>query len=1211
MSNATGWDLLVEFELDSETLRYSISGVSTSDGYYDGRVISVSDISKDLIPGGGVSPVQSCYISIADTDGVLRKKAASTYFTRRYVRVKLLDLATGVATQIFGGRIESAPEFSYDEARFEVRDDSYDALEEPISLRTTTDIFSNLPAETPSRLIPIVLGTVDSSSFGSIGHIPAYLVDPKVGVSAYRYVAAQHPLKSVLRVCRNGVEVPTSEYTVTYADVTTGIGTVRMTFIDFTKDPRDAEEETIITYDAQGLTDDNTETGTLVTNPATALQKFLALRSKVLSSEFDSTLLSQTETDYNDESITIGMAVTEDDTWLDVVERICESYNLCFFRTGDGYYGVVFDKAATSSSSVTNTITDANDIVEGSFSIAGRSYLRVDRPVSTLEINYAPDYARGSYAATHEETDSTEQTALGKDVKELVELEVRTANIAGKLAQAKIFQRRSSRNYVQFSCQPKTYELGDFFLLTHFAGISSDGLGFDEEKFRTFGITVSAGESSGVEYQIRAIDAAGLTITNPGVVEPGRQTVVPPSRIVSLMSDVVWTPTDTKVTWAGPTGGSFSVKIVRPLTTDTYTVTSGSSPDLSVGVPLYVYFAPEISTTVLQTSTSIDDALGDRKYLMAIAQRATVAGGIALVDNKVGFVTVGSRVVPGGIGGDQLYDNISYTGTLVLRDGGGTEKAGMTASGTGDSNIRIWAGNTFANRASAPFRVTQSGLLSATGATISGTITASSGTIGGWSIGSTSLSGGNATLSSTGYLSLGTGNNIARLDANDATYRLWIGNATAASAPFRVTKGGTATMVGATFRSATSGARIEIDTSGLRAYDSGGNKLAEIPTSGGNEGMLVLTASDTTPGKIRFGSSAQIFAEASGPGLFIDPTVDDLQGIYIGETSLRWRDLFLNSSSALRARVYVSSTRYAGLVADYLYPTMVASELVANYSNTSRVAVQARAMGSSGDAVWIIVNGTTFEFLESRFGPSVDGSVDLGNSLCFWKYIYLYANYSINAISKGDIYIRPYVSNGGYLYLGNSTYFWNYIYLYANYSINAISKGTVTIRPNTSGNGTLYLGSDSYKWDYIYLYANTSINAISKGTVTIRPYTSGNGTLYLGSDSYKWDYIELNAYTSFGMVAKYSSSRYAGFNASSGGVDSTIFSYYDATYYANIVAHAESTFSSITFSSNRIGFFGASAAAKQTVSGSRGGNAALASLLTALANYGLITNSTT
>lgn len=45
--------------------------------------------------------------------------------------------------------------------------------------------------------------------------------------------------------------------------------------------------------------------------------------------------------------------------------------------------------------------------------------------------------------------------------------------------------------------------------------------------------------------------------------------------------------------------------------------------------------------------------------------------------------------------------------------------------------------------------------------------------------------------------------------------------------------------------------------------------------------------------------------------------------------------------------------------------------------------------------------------------------------------------------------------------------------------------------------------------------------------------------------------------------------------------------------------------------SAQVGFNGTTPIAKPTVTGSRGGNAALASLLTALANYGLITDSTT
>ena len=69
------------------------------------------------------------------------------------------------------------------------------------------------------------------------------------------------------------------------------------------------------------------------------------------------------------------------------------------------------------------------------------------------------------------------------------------------------------------------------------------------------------------------------------------------------------------------------------------------------------------------------------------------------------------------------------TGTIRLSDGSNI-KAGITAAGVGDSNIRFWAGQTYANRTIAPFRVTQGG-----SAVVSGTIYATAGYIGGSSSG--------------------------------------------------------------------------------------------------------------------------------------------------------------------------------------------------------------------------------------------------------------------------------------------------------------------------------------------------------------------------------------------------------------------------------------------------------------------------------------------
>lgn len=84
----------------------------------------------------------------------------------------------------------------------------------------------------------------------------------------------------------------------------------------------------------------------------------------------------------------------------------------------------------------------------------------------------------------------------------------------------------------------------------------------------------------------------------------------------------------------------------------------------------------------------------------------------------------------------------------------------------------------------------QTGYAEFTNVYVSGNINATTGFIGGWTINATTITGGDATLDSTGVITLGTGNNIVKLSAVDSTYRVWVGNATAASAPFSVTKAG-------------------------------------------------------------------------------------------------------------------------------------------------------------------------------------------------------------------------------------------------------------------------------------------------------------------------------------------------------------------------------------------------------------------------------------
>lgn len=105
---------------------------------------------------------------------------------------------------------------------------------------------------------------------------------------------------------------------------------------------------------------------------------------------------------------------------------------------------------------------------------------------------------------------------------------------------------------------------------------------------------------------------------------------------------------------------------------------------------------------------------------------------------------------------------------------------GLSSVRTAGDDVRFWAGNTFANRAIAPFRVTEAGVLTATGATISGAITATSGAIGGFNIGSDYI---RDVANSFGLASTVTGSDDIRFWAG-ATF------ANRATAPFRVYESG-------------------------------------------------------------------------------------------------------------------------------------------------------------------------------------------------------------------------------------------------------------------------------------------------------------------------------------------------------------------------------------------------------------------------------------
>jgi len=69
-------------------------------------------------------------------------------------------------------------------------------------------------------------------------------------------------------------------------------------------------------------------------------------------------------------------------------------------------------------------------------------------------------------------------------------------------------------------------------------------------------------------------------------------------------------------------------------------------------------------------------------------------------------------------------------------------------------------------------------------------------------------------ISSSTTITAGSGNNVGVLDGAHASYRIYAGHATAASAPFRVKQDGTVTI-----ESAASGSRLVLDDDTIKVYD--------------------------------------------------------------------------------------------------------------------------------------------------------------------------------------------------------------------------------------------------------------------------------------------------------------------------------------------------------------------------------------------------------
>lgn len=396
----------------------------------------------------------------------------------------------------------------------------------------------------------------------------------------------------------------------------------------------------------------------------------------------------------------------------------------------------------------------------------------------------------------------------------------------------------------------------------------------------------------------------------------------------------------------------------------------------------------------------------------------TITGSISATTGTIGGWTVAATTLTGG------NATLDSTGQLIL----GTSNDVVYVSAS-DATYRLWIGN--ATAGSATFRVTKGGVMTATAGVFSGAITSTSGTIGGWTLSSTTLTGGNATLDSAGQLILGTSNDIVYLSATNATYRLWVGNVTAGSAAFSVTKTGLLSATGATISGAITA--------------TSGSFTGTITSTSGTIGGWTIGATTLTGGNATLDSAGQLILGTSNDVVYLS-AFDATYRIWIGNVTAGSAAFSVTKAGVLSAIGGIFSgaiTSTSGAIAGF---TLASSTMSA---------------GSGSDAIKIYSVPSAGAFIE--FGTLAStAAVSVGNFGIVGYNAALHVTFSVSA--SGISTDGTCVVGGGFQGSGASITSLNASNISSGTLANARLPSTISVSSleannySANGNGVTYGG---------------------------------------------------------------------------------------------------------------------------------------------------------
>ena len=241
------------------------------------------------------------------------------------------------------------------------------------------------------------------------------------------------------------------------------------------------------------------------------------------------------------------------------------------------------------------------------------------------------------------------------------------------------------------------------------------------------------------------------------------------------------------------------------------------------------------------------------------ATSATITGTITATAGTIGGFTIGATTITA----TNLTLTSGAANTANITVGTGSTAGGLNSASVG-GDIAIWAGSTFADRATAPFRVSAAGALVATSATVNGSAISANDVFGSGFDGDATISVNTSLTKDTFYNDLTI---TSSSTLNTSGYRLFVKGTLTINAGSRIafngnngTNGGTATD--------RFGAAGGAGGSALAAGTLNGSIAGQTGAAGGNGGTTGAGANGSTgsTGTTIATSFAAAFSQVGGVG---------------------------------------------------------------------------------------------------------------------------------------------------------------------------------------------------------------------------------------------------------------------------------------------------------------------------------------------------------